>query len=108
MIEFIKFEDTPSEKYLGIATVKLYGKIILRYKIVPTKDGTGVFPTSASYKVSREGADYYLPAFIVDSRAEEEEIKSVILRGVRAARNPISVHAVSLKSGTVNDEVIPF
>ncbi len=78
--EFIKYEPTPQEKHLGIATVKLYGKIIARYKIVPTKDGTSFFPAAASYK---EG-DRYESCLILDSNSEKEELDAMIKANVRA------------------------
>ncbi len=78
--EFIKYEPTPSEKHMGIATVKLYGKIIARYKIVPTKDGTSFFPAAASYKVG----DRYESCLILDSNSEKEELDSMIKAHVRS------------------------
>ena len=72
--EFVRYEATPGEKHLGIATVKAYGRIVLRYKIVPNKDGSGFFPAAASYKLpSHGGEDAYISAFLLDSRSEEEE-----------------------------------
>jgi len=78
--EFIKYEPTPQEKHLGIATVKLYGKIIARYKIVPTKDGTSFFPAAASYKVG----DRYESCLILDSNSEKEELDAMIKANVRS------------------------
>lgn len=80
-IEFLSYIPTPLEKYLGIATVKLYGKVILRYKIVPTKDGSGHFPAPASYKAG----DDYVHAFMLDSMSENEELKKVIMHNVKLA-----------------------
>ena len=90
-MEFIKYEATPTEKHLGIATIKLYGKIVLRYKIVPTKDGTGYFPASASYKVTKDGEEFYLPAFVIDSRSEEEEISRFVRQEVKKQMKVTSV-----------------
>jgi hypothetical protein len=80
-IEFLSYIPTPLEKYLGIATVKLYGKVILRYKIVPIKDGSGHFPAPASYKAG----DEYVHAFMLDSMSENEELKKVIMHNVKLA-----------------------
>ena len=84
-IEFIAFHETPNEKHMGIATVKLYGKIFLKYKIVPNKDGSGFFPSAPSYKITKDGNEVYTPAFLVDSRGEEEEIKELIHSAVKSA-----------------------
>jgi hypothetical protein len=72
--EFIKYEPTPSEKHLGIATIKLYGKLLARFKIVPTKDGSSFFPAAASYKVG----DRYESSLILDSNSEKEELDALI------------------------------
>lgn len=80
-LEFLNYIPTPGEKYIGIATVKLYGKIILRYKIVPTKDGSGHFPAPASYKVG----DEYAHAFTLDSMSENDELKKLIMSNVKQA-----------------------
>ncbi len=80
--QFIKFEPTPGEKHIGIATVNFHGKIILRYKIVPNKDGSSFFPAPGSYKMP--GADgEYKPCFTVDSNSEREEIEELIKANVR-------------------------
>ena len=82
--EFVKYEETPGEKYLGIATVKAYGKIILRYKIVQTKDGQGYFPAAASYKLPAvDGEDTYVSCFLIDSRSDEEELQRLIRTEVK-------------------------
>lgn len=79
-MEFLKYELTPGERHLGIATVRLYGKILLRYKIIPTKDGNSFFCAAASYKMPGEGAneERYVPAFMLDSNHEKEELETFI------------------------------
>lgn len=80
--QFMKYEPCQGEKYLGIATIKLYGRIILRYKIVGTKDGLGYFPAAASYKQPGQGDQYY-SAFLVDSNSEKEEIENIVKHGAK-------------------------
>ena len=83
--QFLKYEPTPGEKHLGIATIKAYGKLILRYKIVPNKDGGGWFPCEASYKMpSVAGQDVYAKAFMLDSTSENEELKNFIHAHVKS------------------------
>lgn len=85
MFKFMKYEPTPGEKHLGIATVKVYDKIILRYKIVPNKDGGGWFPVPASYKMpSQAGQDVYVSAFMLDSNCENEELMNLIRAHVKS------------------------
>lgn len=81
--EFIKYEPTPSEKHLGIATVKLYGKIIARFKIVNTKDGSTFFPASPSLKLGES----YVNAITLDSNSEKEELDAIIKSNVKAILN---------------------
>ncbi len=76
--EFIDYLPTPGEKYLGIITVKLYGKIQVLYKWSERKDGKGCFANPASFKIG----DDYEPSILVDSRIEEKEIMDVIRCGV--------------------------
>lgn len=77
--EFIKYEPTPGEKQEGIAFIKAYGRIMLRFKIVKTKDGKGYFPACSSYKMgTQNGEDIYLAAFVIDSKSEDEELRNLI------------------------------
>ena len=78
--EFKKYEPTPNEKHLGIATVKLYGKIIARFKIIPTKDGTSFFPASGSFKIGEK----YESCLTLDSTSEKEELDAMIKAHVRS------------------------
>lgn len=81
--EFIDYIATPEEKHLGIARVKAWGKIVLRFKIVPTKDGSSFFPAAASYKIIENGTERYVPAFILDSNSDKEDLESLIKSNVR-------------------------
>ena len=85
--QFLKYQPTPNEKHLGIATVKAYGKIILRYKIIPTKDGSSFFPCAASYKMPD---DSYISAFILDSNSENEELTSLIKTHIKKFLLPVA------------------
>jgi hypothetical protein len=93
--EFIKYEPTPLQKYLGIATVRVFGKIVLRYKIVPTAKGCGFFPAPASYKTSD---DSYTHAFLLDSRSDEEELFHLIRSNVKP----------QIEQKTLSEEETPF
>jgi len=72
--QFISYAPTPGEKHLGIATINYHGKLILRYKIMPTKDGSNFFPVPAAYKVG----ETYQSAFTLDSNIEKEEVENLI------------------------------
>ena len=82
--EFISYKATPTDQYmLGVATVRLFGKIILRYKHVKTKDGTGDFFTSPSYTITENTEKKYLNAFMLDSRSDEELLMEFVREGYR-------------------------
>ena len=82
--EFISYTPTPTEKQLGIATVKIYGRIIARFKIVQTKDGLNSFPAAPSIKIGEQ----YFPAFMLDSSSEKEELDHFIKLNVKNAQAP--------------------
>jgi len=82
--EFISYKATPTDQYiLGVATVRLLGKIVLRYKHVKTKDGTGDFFTSPSYTITEGLEKKFLSAFMLDSRSDEELLMDFIRDGYR-------------------------
>ncbi len=96
--KFIKYEATPKEKHIGLMTVVVRG-IVLRYKIVRTKDGNSLFPASASYKMSGEDEEArYLSAFSLDSQSEQEMLFDFI-KGKMVEILPTGHQ----KSNTMND-----
>lgn len=107
-ITFIDYKKTPSEKYLGIATVNFNNLVYLRYKIVQGKDGNGYFVAPASYKID----DYYVPCFVVDSNMTKERINTVIRKGVDDFNNGTSQSVYSnpsaFSSQNTDDMNVPF
>lgn len=82
--EFVDYTSTPTEKHYGIVRIKAFNKIILRYKIMPKKDGSGYFPVCASYKIPIPGADdTYVSAFMLDSNSDKEELENLIRANVK-------------------------
>lgn len=111
--EFKSYQPTPGEKYLGIVTVKRHNDII-RFKWVAKKDGKGCFASSCSIKIVEDGQDVYLPAFLLDSLTEREEMDTIIRRGVNAAiaeqtgRPQIQMSASALQPEPSNLDDCPF
>lgn len=111
--EFIGYTPTPSEKYLGIATVKIYGKVLLRYKVIPRNDGTSIFFAPPSIRLPAvDGADY-VPSFILDSQIDEEEIFALIRRNIKQSEQrtpnidaPASYRHQPLPTSTYDE--VPF
>jgi hypothetical protein len=61
--------------------VRAWGKIILRYKIVPGKDGRGFFVAAGSFKSGfdhSKGKDKYENYFMPDSSYEKEQIEDLV------------------------------
>ncbi len=85
--EFKSYIPTPNDQYmLGIAKVKLYGKVVANFKHVKTKDGTGDFFCSASYSmVDAGGEKKYTPCVLLDSRDDEDDLMEFIRLHVHAA-----------------------
>jgi len=83
--EWKNFTPTPAEKYVGIAEIKINGDtpFILRFKIVARKDGTGYFPTMASYKMpDRMSGSEYEECFMLDSRSDHDACIKFIMHNV--------------------------
>jgi hypothetical protein len=94
-IEFLGYKETPAEKYLGIATVRIGRAVVLKYRINQTKDGQNIFPAAPSYKEVVDGQDKWNEWFMVDSRSQHEDINTLIKEKVRAyyaqkAKNPLT------------------
>ena len=96
--EFLSYEPVVGEKFLGIATVRAWGKIILRYKIVPGKDG-GWFAGAASIK----NGDKYESAFMIDSQYESKALMEFIKTQVAEVMD-----APKVASKPVIEEECPF
>jgi len=76
------FEPTPTEKHVGIMTVRIHGAVVMvvRYKVVAKKDGSGFFPTVASYKMpNRIGGEEYEECFMLDSRSDNDAMNKFIM-----------------------------
>jgi len=83
--EFISYLPTPTDQFmLGIAKIKAFGKIELRYKHVKTKDGSGTFFACANYTMQdpQTQEKKYIPCFLLDSRSDEEALMDFIRENV--------------------------
>lgn len=82
--QFLKYVPVAGEKHLGIAIVRWLGKIILRYKVMQSQDGSGYWVAAGSAKigVKRDGKDNYEEWFQLDSSYDRDEMKEFILQHV--------------------------
>lgn len=78
--QFLKFVAVQGEKHLGVAVVRWLGKIILRYKVMPSQEG-GYWIAAGSTKlgVKRDGKENYEEWFQLDSTYERDEMRDFIL-----------------------------
>ncbi len=77
--EFLSYEPVLNEKFIGICTIRAWQKIILKYKIVPAKEGNGFFATPASIK----NGERYESCFMIDSVYENNTLISMIKEKVK-------------------------
>lgn len=76
--QLLKFILTPGEKHVGIATVRAWGKIILRFKALPSDKG-GYWYTCGSTKTGVvAGKDKYDNWHQLDSDYEKEELQEFL------------------------------
>lgn len=94
--EFKSYTPTPTDQYmLGIAKVKLYGKLIVNFKHVKTKDGAGSFFCTQNYTLTESnGEKKYIPCAQLTDRDEEE----MLLEYVRNQVNYIITQRSAVKS----------
>ena len=100
-IKFIEYKMTPGEKHLGIVTILLDDKIFLNYRISEGKDGKGMFPSPASYKITEGGLESYIPAFVIDSRRTHDQIMALIRQEIHDSAKP---KAPTKTSASVKDD----
>lgn len=88
--EFLRYDPTPDEQYFsGIVTIRLYGRLIVRYKVVDKKDGSGYFIAPPNYRVTDplSGDAKYLDAIMIDSKMENDDLQSMMRQCINKARN---------------------
>jgi hypothetical protein len=80
--QFVDFVPTPTEKHVGIISVRIHGDPIslVRYKIVARKDGTGHFPNIASYKMpNRMPGEEYDESWMPEMRSDYDQLVKFIV-----------------------------
>ncbi len=83
-VEFLSFEETPNEKYLGVARLRIFGKVILCFKVQRTKDGNGMFVAIPSYKKVDQTGEQWCQWFMLDSSSQKEMVDNLIKTKVKA------------------------
>ncbi len=98
-VEFLSFDETPKEKYLGVASLKIYNEIILRFKVQRTKDGNGMFVAIPSYKKEDHAGEQWCQWFMLDSSSRKEMVENLIKSKVKAYFKSKSDDASNSSSG---------
>ena len=83
-VEFLSFDETPEEKYLGVASLRVCGKVILRFKVQRTKDGNGMFVAIPSYRKTDQTGEQWCQWFMLDSSSQKEMVENLIKSKVKA------------------------
>ncbi len=98
--EFKSYTPTPTDQYmLGIAKIKLYGRIVVNFKHVKTKDGAATFYCTNNYTLTDSlGEKKYLPCVQLDSRDDEELLMDFIRENVNTAIQQRSAHKAQQSS----------
>lgn len=109
--EFIAYKSYPQDQYtMGIATVRAYGKLILKFKHVRKKDG-GNFFCAHQMQVTDDAEKKNVPSFMLDSRAEEEMLMEFIRENVKSysINSQVVVSAISkIPKEVAEEETVPF
>ena len=107
-LEFISYRPIADDPYgmLGVCTFRAFGKFLLVYKHLRTKDGIGTFFCSANYSIQDGAEKKYISAISLDSRGNDQVFQEWIrdhVNAVIAAKsvrvNPTQVQSVYQPSG---------
>lgn len=103
--QFLKYVPVHGEKHIGIAIVRWLGKIILRYKILPSQDGSGYWVSAGSTKMGLrpDGKDKYEEWFQLDSSYDKEEMKDFVLANVEIEIKKTSGNAFAASPSALNN-----
>jgi hypothetical protein len=100
-LEFISYRPIKDDAYgtLGLVTFRAYGKFLLVFKHLRTKDGSGTFFCSANYALTDGTEKKYVSAISLDSRGDDQMFQEWIREHVN--------EAIALKSIRVQPQQSP-
>ena len=107
-LEFLKYQETPNEKFEGVATIRIDRRFIFRFKLISTEKGK--FLGTASIKAGQkdDGRDQYLEAFEFDSKYESDTIKNFVLAEIKLAKQNARVNPATPGNVFETDDSLPF
>lgn len=72
--EFISYQEIKHDsRKLGIAEIRVFGRLLMRYKHLKSKAGHDFF-TPESSSINRDVEQVYLPAFELENATENKEL----------------------------------
>lgn len=84
--KFIEYIPTPQAKQEGVAYISVnadgVGEIMLGFKVVMKKDGTGRFVADPSWKLELPGQEEWKQWIVIDSNISKQQLHSLIKEGV--------------------------
>lgn len=107
-LEFLKYQETPGEKFEGVATIRIDRRFIFRFKLINTEKGK--FLGTASIKAGQkdDGRDQYLEAFQFDSNYESDTIKNFVLAEIKQSKQNARVNPTAPAQVFESDDSLPF
>ena len=82
---FIDFVKTPTAKQMGVVYVGLQtaiGEIMLGFKVVEKKDGSGYFFGEPTWKFDERGIEEWKPWIMIDSNIAKDQLFSFLRENV--------------------------
>ncbi len=77
--EFLGYKAVANDPYLlGVATVRLYGKVVVKFKHAKSKDGRDSFFAAPSITLAGIERKEYIKAFQLDSVSDNEMLENFV------------------------------
>lgn len=89
---FIDFVHTPTAKQLGVVLAGIQtaiGEIMLGFKVVERKDGSGFFFGEPTWKYEENGEEQWKPWIMIDSNIAKEQLFSLLRENVNKCLHKI-------------------
>lgn len=85
-VRFIDYIPTPFTKFEGVAyvgvTVESLGEIMLGFKVIQRKDGSGIFFGEPTWKLETNQGDEWKPWTMIDSNIAKERLFTLIRQNI--------------------------
>lgn len=90
-VRFIDYIPTPYGKFEGVVyvgvTVQSLGEIMLGFKVVQRKDGSGYFFGDPTWKLESQAGDEWKPWIMIDSNIAKERLFNFLRQNINKKSN---------------------